>query len=153
MKRLLLPLGLLACVAIFQHGCKNVGAVVVTGLRTELTGIERTGDGTTTVSWRIVNPNVASYLLGHSNHKVFLNGTLVGTFAERDAMAVPAQNNAAKTSRLVVAGAAAEKLLTGAAGQGPVSYRVQSSLVVVIYGDSEEKGDLVSTGSVPVTTK
>ena len=153
MKRLLLPLCLAACVTIFQAGCKNVGTIVVTGLRTELTGIERAGDGATSVSWRIVNPNVASYLIGHSTHRVYLDGTFVGTFDEKDAMAVPAQNNAAKTSRLAVAGGAGDKRLAEAAGHGPTAYRVESNLIVVIYGDSEEKGDIVSSGSVAVTTK
>jgi hypothetical protein len=153
MKRFFLPLCLLACVTLFQHGCKNVGAIVVTGLRVELTGIERASDGTTQVRWSLVNPNIASYLIGHSKHKVFLNGTAVGTFAENDPTALPAQNSVAKTSRLVVAGTAAEKLIAEAAGHGPLSYRVDSNLLVVIYGDSEEKGDIVSSGSVSVTAK
>jgi len=68
-------------------------------------------------------------------------------------MAVPAQTNTNATGRLVVAGAEAEKLLASLAGQGPASYRVESSVIVVIYGDTEDKGDFVSTGSVRVTTK
>jgi len=153
MKRLLLPLCLLACVAIFQSGCKTGASIIVTGLRVELTGIERTADGATTVNWRVVNPNVAPYLIGHSSHKIFLNGTLVGTVAEKNAMAVPAQTNVNATGGLVVAGAEAEKLLASLARQGPASYRVESNVLVIIYGDTEEKGDFVTSGSVSVTTK
>ena len=153
MKRLLLPLCLLALVTIFQSGCKTGNSIVVTGLRIDLTGIERTADGTTTVNWRVANPNVTPYLIGRSTHKVFPNGSLVGTLTEKNAMAVPAQTNTNATGRLVVAGAEAEKLLASLAGQGPASYRVESSVIVVIYGDTEDKGDFVSTGSVRVTTK
>jgi hypothetical protein len=152
MKKFSLPLFLLVCGAFFQGGCTNAGTIVVVGLRIELTGIERAGDGSATVTWRVQNPNVAPYLVSRTTHKIYLNGTLVGTVKEDDAMAVPAQNNASKTSKLVLAGGA-DRLLADAAGHGPVSYKVDSTIVVVIYGDASEKGGLTGTGTVSVTNK
>jgi len=153
MKKFLLPLVLLAGAMIFQGGCTNAGKIVVLGLRIDLTGIERTADGTTTATWHIDNPNVAPYLLSTTNHKVFLNGTLVGTITDNTPMAIPTQSAASKTGKLVVAGPEAERILAAAIGHGPVSYRLETNLVVVLYGDSTEKGSLTGSGSVAVTAK
>lgn len=153
MKKCLLPLFLLVCGLVFPSGCNNTGTIIVVGLRIELTGIERAPDGTTTASWRVMNPNVAPYLLSRTSHKIYLNGTLVGTTTDTDPMAIPARNNAGKTSKLILAGPAAERLLAEAVGHGPVSYRVDSSLVVLIYNDSTEKSSLSGTGMVTVSSK
>jgi LEA14-like dessication related protein len=153
MKRFLLPLCLLLSGVFFQGGCTNAGTIVVVGLRVELTGIERSADGSATVTWRVQNPNVAPYLVARTNHKIYLNNTLVGSVDDREPMAVPAQSNASQTSKLVLAGAAADRLLADAAGHAPVSYKVDSKIEVVIYGDSSEKGGLTGTGTVAVTNK
>ena len=153
MKKAITPLILLACAVLFSSGCANVGAIVVTGLRVEVTGIERKADGTVNVSWQLVNPNVTSYLMAQVANRISLNGTLIGTTLDRDPMGVPANGNAAKTSKLTVAGPAASQILTAAAGHEPVNYRVESNLIIQIYGESTEKGDLVHSGTVTVTTK
>ena len=153
MKKCLLPLFLLVYGLVFQSGCNSNGTIIVVGLRIELTGIERTTDGTATVSWRVMNPNVAPYLLARTSHKIYLNGTLVGTTVDNEPMAVPARNNAGKTSKLILAGPAAGRLLAEAVGHGPVSYRLDSSLLVLIYNDTTEKSSLSSTGPVTVSSK
>lgn len=153
MKKFFLPLALLVCGVIFESGCTNASKIIVVGLRAELTGIERASDGSTTVTWHINNPNVAAYLVASTNQKIYLNDILVGSTDDPAPMAVPAQNKAGKTSKLIVAGPAADRLLGELAGHGPANYRVESSIVVVLYGDSSEKGSFTSTGSVAVTTK
>jgi len=152
MKKVLTPLILLACAVLFSSGCGNVGAIVVTGLRIELTGIERAADGAVSVSWQLANPNVTPYLMAQVTNKIYLNGSLVGTTLEKDPFAVPANGNIAKTNRLTLAGPAATQILMTAA-QGPVNYRLESNLIIQIYGDETEKGNLVQSGTVTVTSK
>lgn len=153
MKRLLTPVVLLVSALLLQCGCVNIGEVVITGLRIELTGIERATDGTVSASWRVVNPNVASYLVASVSSKIYLNGTLVGTTLSSDPLGVPAQGNAARSGKLTLAGPAAAQILTEAAAHGPVSYRVDSRLIIQIYGDETSKGDLSNSGSVTVVSK
>jgi hypothetical protein len=153
MKKLLTPLALLLGVLLFQAGCNNTGTIVVTGLRVEITGIERAADGTTTVTWNLANPNIVPYLLSRVSQKVFINDTLVGTTLDASAMAIPAQAHASRTSKLVLAGPAADRLLAAAAGQGPAAYRLETALSIQLYGEMIERGDISGAGSVTVTAK
>ncbi len=152
MKRLT-PLFLLASLGLLLCGCINNGALVVAGLRVELSGIERAADGTVSVSWRVVNPNIAPYLVAQVSHTIYLNGTLVGTIATNDPLGIPPQESAARSSKLVPAGPAADQILAAAVVHGTATYRVDSKLVIQIYGDDHEKGELSNSGSVTVTTK
>jgi hypothetical protein len=153
MKNYLTPLLLLVCGVLLLGGCVNTGAVVVTGLRVELTGIERAGNGSILVSWRVVNTNITPYLLARVSHKIYLNGTLAGTTLDTDPMGVPAQAHAAKSTKLTLASPAVKRILTEAAAQGSASYRVDSILTIQIYADADEKGELTNSGSVKVTSK
>lgn len=153
MKKFLAPLALLLGGLLFPAGCTNTGAIIVTGLRVELIAIERAGDGTVTLAWRMVNPNVTPYLIAEVSHKISLNGAPVGTTSDLQPMAAPAQNHADRTSRLTLAGAAAERLIADALSQGSASYRVESVLTIQLYGEMTEKGNLTGTGSVKVTGK
>ena len=154
MKKLLLPLLLLVSSGLFLAGCGSANSDTITaGLRVELTGIERTGDGTVTVAWQLVNPNVTPYLLDRVSHRIFLNGTLVGTTLDAKATAFPAQSTTSKTTKLTLAGPAAERLLAEAAAKGRAEYRVDTQVTVRLYSDMMEKSDLTHAGSVPVTAK
>jgi LEA14-like dessication related protein len=153
MKKLPTPLCLLAGVALFLGGCASVGDIVTTGLRVELTGLERTADGSVAATWRVVNPNVTAYLLATISNKIYLNGTLVGTAVSHDPLGLPPHGEAVQTGRLTLAGAGAEKILGEAAGHGPVGYKVDSLMVVEIYGEETEKGTVTHTGTVAVSNK
>jgi LEA14-like dessication related protein len=123
------------------------------GLQVELTGVNRAGDGRTQVSWRILNPNIVPYLVAQANHRIYLDGVLIGTVNDRDALAVPAQSKPERSSELKVAGSAAERALTAAVAAGSAAYRLDSSVMIRLYGDSTDKSELHSAGSVPVTAK
>lgn len=152
MKKLLTPLFLLLCGVLFLSGCSHGGSdVIAVGLNAELTGIERTGDGTVMVKWSMVNPNVASYLLSRVTNKIYLNGTFLGTTVDTDAMALPVQQSVSKVSKLTPAGPETARLLTEAAARGSAAYRVDSQLVILLYGETTEKAALTHSGSVPVT--
>ncbi len=148
MKKYFAPVLLLLLLA----GCSSNNTITV-GLKIELTGIARSHDGTTQVSWRIVNPNIVSYLVDETTHRIYLNGTLVGTTQENEAMAIPAQTNANRTTKLVTAGAAAERTLSEAIAAGTATYRTESIIIIRLYGDKTDKSSLTSAGKVPVTAK
>jgi hypothetical protein len=153
MKSLLPPLLWLACSALFLGGCSSYDKNIVTvGLRVELTKIERASDGTVSVAWHIVNPNVTPYLLARVANRIYLNGTLVGTTLDTNAIAIPAQTTTGKATTLTPASPAAQ-LITAAAAQGHADYRVETALTVQLYGEQTDDATLVNSGSVPVSTK
>jgi hypothetical protein len=151
MKKFLAPLFLLTLFAAFAAGCGSTGNIMV-GLKTELTGIDHTAGGTQ-VSWRLVNPNVVPYLVAKATHRIYLDGVLVGTIHDDETVAVPAQNNLDRRHPLQAAGPAAERALAAASAAGSASYRVESSLLIRLYGDTTEKTSLTSSGKVPFTGK
>ncbi|MDI1320421.1 MAG: hypothetical protein PSW75_09560 [bacterium] len=154
MKKLLTPLFPLLCSALFLAGCGHGGGdAIAVGLSAELTGIERASDGNVSVKWDMVNPNVSSYLLSRVTNKIFLNGTLVGTTVDAEAMALPAQRTVNKVSKLTLAGPDAARLIAEVAARGRAAYRVDSQLVILLYGDVTEKSALTHAGSVPVNGK
>jgi LEA14-like dessication related protein len=152
MKKFLTPFLLVSLLALLGTGCSSSNTITA-GLKVELTGIARAGDGTTRAEWRVVNPNVVSYLLAQSTHRVYLDGVLVGTITDKEAMALPANNHSARSTLLKSDGAAAERALTAAAAAKSASYRVDSNIVIRLFGDSTENSTLSSTGTVPVTAK
>jgi LEA14-like dessication related protein len=138
--------------ATLLSSCVDPGKIIATGLKVELTGIERAADGAVAVSWHVANPNIVPYLLSRETHKVYLNGTLVGTILDAEPLAVPANTNAGRISKLATNEAAA-RVLADAASTGSATYRVDSEITILIYDESKEKTDLRNTGTVPVRTK
>jgi LEA14-like dessication related protein len=152
MKKLLTPFFLVALCSAFLAGCSSTNTTTV-GLKVELTNVNRTADGRTQVAWRIVNPNVVSYLVAEASHKVYLNGVLVGTVRNRDAVAVPANATTEGVATLTMAGSGAEQALAAALAAGSAGYRTEVVLTIRLYGDTVDKGTLSTTGTVPVTAK
>ena len=62
MKKFLAPFFLAIWFTAFSAGCGS-GNTTTVGLQVELTGIARTSDGVTKLSWRVVNPNIVPYLV------------------------------------------------------------------------------------------
>jgi hypothetical protein len=153
MKRLPLPLLLLAALAAFGGGCQNVGELVVSGLHVELKTIQRHGTGATTADITLVNPNVVSYLIAGINAKVYLNGTFVGTLAQDVPLGLPKQSQLDQTATLKPAGAAAEQVLDEAAHHGTASYRLDTMLDIQVVGTKHERGEVTQSGTVAVTNK
>jgi hypothetical protein len=153
MKNFPYPAFLLALLAAFFASCTNTSRLVSTGLGVELTGIERAGDGAVAASWRVDNPNIVAYLLSRVSHKVYLNGTYLGTIVDEEPLAVPASTNSGRTSRLTGGDAAASRVLAEAIARGSANYRMDTQLVVRIYDETVEKASLASSGTVPVTAK
>jgi LEA14-like dessication related protein len=154
MKLFSTPRLLLTCCLVFLASCSTLeNRTIAVGLRVELTGITRTANGDTEVSWRLGNPNIVPYLLAETTHRIFLNGALVGELKNREAIAVPAQSSIEGTVRLVPAGAAAERVLNEALAAGSATYRTETELVIRLYGDETDKGKLIGSGTVKVTAK
>ena len=123
------------------------------GLKIELTGIERTGDGTLHVAWHVQNPNVFSYVLSKTSSKLSLNGTLVATLTDDAPLGVPAQSKAERTAVLKPANPAAATVIDQAVAQGSAAYRVDTVLTILLLDDKFEKVSITASGSVHVTAK
>ncbi|MEJ1974059.1 MAG: hypothetical protein WDM96_16870 [Lacunisphaera sp.] len=152
MKKWLAPLFVLT--ALFAlTACENTSAVVSRGLSITVTKIERSAGGSYDVTWQVVNPNVVAYAVDHSEHKLFLDGVLVGTVSRKSAQGVPPQAQAEGTDPLVLAGPAASDKLAQALAQGSANYRVESTIWVLLIDDDLSKSQLISTGTTAVTAK
>jgi hypothetical protein len=133
--------------------CSNTPAIIAGELQVALAKIERAGDGSVQATWVVENPNVVSYLISKSTHKVMLNGTLVGTIAQDTPLGVPAGNRVERTGLLVTAGPAAATIIDQALAQGSAAYRVDSSVILLILDDKYEKVHLTRSGTVAVVAK
>jgi LEA14-like dessication related protein len=152
MKSLPAPLSLLLLVTFFLAGCGGPNTTTV-GLKIELTRVVRQANGGAQVTWRVVNPNIVPYLLARATHHVYLDGVAVGTLDDSEALAIPAQTNQERTTTLAAAGTAAEQALAAAAKAGAATYRLDSNVIVRLYGDTVEKSELHGAGTVPVSGK
>lgn len=152
MKSFPAPLFLCLLLSAFLAGCHGASTVTV-GLKPELTSITRQSNGQTLVAWRMMNPNIVPYLLGRTNHRIYLNGVLVGTIEDREPLAVPAQTNQERTDTLVIAGPPGEQALAKAAAAGSATYRLETTVIVHLFGEETDKGELLATGNVSVAAR
>jgi len=152
MKKWITPILALAALIIVA-GCGTSAELISKGLRIAVTKIERSAEGSYAVSWQVENPNVVPYVVDHSEHKIFLDNVLVGTVSKKGRQGVPQQNKAEGIDPLVPAGPAAVEKLTQAIAQGQATYRVESTIWVLLSDDENSKSNLVSTGTVSVTAK
>ncbi len=152
MKKILFPL-LLAVVLVCGFTACGSPESLTAGLKLELTGIERAGDGTVRVMWSVQNPNVFSYVLDKTSHKLSLNGTLVGTITDNSRMGVPAQSHAERTGVLTPAKPPAAAVIDQAVNRGSAAYRLDSIVNVLLLDDKFEKRSLAASGTVTVTAK
>ena len=132
--------------------CSSKDTSGLTGLNVTLTGIERSADGSTQVRWQITNPNVVAYLVQGSSHKVWLDGSYVGTASLREPAGVARQSSHAQSAVLRME-RGGESALMAALGRGSASYRVESTLTITTYGDYREEFRTTATGTVPLTGK
>ena len=153
MKKFLTPFFLVTLLALVAGCNSSRNNNTTAGVKIELTGLARASDGSTRVSWRVANPNVISYLVSQATHRIYLNGVLVGTVKDREPLAVTAQAHTDVTSAMTSAGPAGDSALAAAASAGSAAYRVESAIVVQLYGEMIDKSDLTATGTVPVTAK
>jgi hypothetical protein len=141
MKRLLLPFLLLGLLVV-GAGCSSPGRPMA-GLSLELAALERGADGAVTATVRVVNPNLVAYNLLRTTHRVFLDGRAVGTLKYDQPTGVPAQNVAELRGRL--------ELEPGATvNAGTTAYRLESRLVLTLWGDRTEDAKLSAIGTVTV---
>jgi hypothetical protein len=153
MKRFLTPVFLLALLAALPVGCSNPAKLIAVGLKIEVTGIERAADGSIAATWQVDNSNVVSYLVSHASHKIYLNGTYLGTVKEEEPMAIPASAKAGRTSKLKDGDPSAARVVAEAAASGSGSYRIESVIIFRIYDDNVQRSELSGSGTAHVTAK
>jgi hypothetical protein len=152
MKKWITPFLVLAAL-LGLAACHNSNDTISRGLRIALTKIDRTAAGGYEISWQVENPNVVAYVVDHSEHKIFLNDVLVGSVVRKSRQGVPLQAKAEGVDPLILANPAAADKLAQLIGQGPVSYRIESTIWVLLAEDETSKSQLTSTGTVSVTAQ
>jgi hypothetical protein len=96
------------------------------------------------VTIRIINPNVVAYNVAKAEHRIHLNGRLLGTVKIDRPVGVPAQNSSAQQIGSI-------KLDAGATlPSGIAEYRMESELLLRLWGESTQDLELSSSGSVTV---
>lgn len=131
-------LGLLGLIS----GCSS-GTIATVGLRVEVESIQRDGNGGATATVRIVNPNLVAYNIDQATHRILLDGRLVGTLEAKRPLGIPAQNVGLHTGALTL-----DKGASLAAGSA--SYRLESKVVLRLYGERTEDAKLSGSGTVTV---
>lgn len=120
------------------------------GLKAELLSIERDGQGGATASLQLVNPNVVSYIVSESRHKVYVNNRYIGTATIKQPAGVPTRANVPQSGPISLERNAGEVL--DAAG-GSASYRLDSDLTIQLYGEIFEKHASAASGTIRIVTK
>lgn len=139
MKKLLAPV-LAALFALIAAACSSSS---FTGLGLELTSLERAADGAVTATVRITNTNVVAFNFPLARHTISLDGREIGTLVIETPTGVPSQTAVEQTGRV--------ELRRGAElSAGPASYRLESRIVVRLYGDRTENKQLGGSGTVVV---
>ncbi len=94
-------------------------------------------------SVRLINPTTVAYNVAGATHRVYLDERSVGTLEVNQPLGLPSQNVGLHTGRL--------SLEKGAMiPAGPASYRVESRVVLVLWGERQETVKLSARGSVTV---
>lgn len=141
MKNFLLSALWLGLVGLLASCSSTTNATV--GLRVELESIQRDGHGGATATVRIVNPNLVAYNIDRATHRIFLGDRLVGTLEAKRPLGIPAQNVGRHSGALA--------LDKGAAlAAGSASYRIESKVVLRLYGERTEDAKFSASGTVTV---
>jgi hypothetical protein len=148
-----IPLLLAVGALLGLTACTSDSTVISEGLGIEVLKIERSAAGNCEVSWRITNPNVVTYVLDRSTHKIFLDGVEIGTITQSKRMGVPARDSAAGVASLTPTSPVAIQKLADVVAAGSASYRVESSIWLLLIDDDLSRSQLVNTGKVPVTAQ
>ena len=152
MKKWITPFLILAAL-LGLAACQSSSEIISRGLHIAVTKIERGPTGAYEISWQVENPNVVAYVVDRSEHKIFVNDALVGSVARKARQGVPLQAKAEGVDPLILANPAAAEKLAQLIGQGPVAYRIESTIWVLLAEDETSKSQLTSTGTVSVTAK
>lgn len=141
MKNFLLSALWLGLVGLLASCSSGTNATV--GLRIELESIQRDGNGGAVATVRIVNPNLVAYNIDGATHRIYLGDRFVGTLEAKRPLGIPSQNVGLHSGTLTL-----DKSATLAPGS--TSYRVDSKVVLRLYGERTEDAKLTGSGTVTV---
>lgn len=150
MKKLLAPVFALLAVLLLG-ACTSRISISTAGLGISATKLEHLGNGDLRVTWTLRNPNIVAYVFTRSTHKLWLDGTEVGTVTSTARVGVPSLNQIEAGGILTPANPAARAAIERAAGAGSAAYRMESVLWLLVVDDKTEKVELHSSGTLPVT--
>lgn len=148
MKKFFAVFGVALLLTLFS-GCGSTKPGLL-GLKAELLTIELDGQGGAVASWQVANPNVVSYIVSESRHKIYVGGRYVGTAITKKATGVPPRANIPQAEPIALEKDAAGFLATAG---GTASYRVDSDLTIQLYGEIFEHHHSTAAGTVQVVRK
>lgn len=151
MKKPFALLLLASMVAALLAGCSNITPAFA-GLSATLAQLERDGSGRVQATVKFNNPNLAAYNVGKSVHRVYLDGTEVGTVNLDRPFGIPPQNAVAQDGELKLEGAGAAAL-QAAAARGSAAYRLETTTTFQLFGENKEVIKTSASGTVPVLAK
>lgn len=140
MRRLTAPLLLLCTLVLLGGGCSS--KLPPSGLEVELVKLDRAPDGVVTATLQFNNSAVLAFNIARSKHELYLNDRPAGTIDINEPLGLPQQRSLTQTGTLHVA--------PGGLPAGAASYRLESALTVLLYGDSKDTIKLSSAGTVQV---
>lgn len=150
MKKLLAPVFVLLAVLLLG-GCTSQIRISTAGVGISATKLERLGNGDLRVTWTLRNPNIVAYVFTRSTHKLWLDGTEVGTVTSTARVGLPSLNQVEAGGILTPANPAARAAIERAAEAGSAGYRMESVFWLLVLDDKTEKVALSSSGTVAVT--
>ena len=136
----LLALAFASVAVLFFASCSSPRFA---GLGLELTALDRAADGSVTATVRVVNSNVVAFNFSLSRHTLIVDGREIGELLISQPTGIPPQTAVEQTGTVT--------LKRGAElSAGPASYRLESRIVVRLWGDRTENADLKGSGNVVV---
>jgi hypothetical protein len=150
MKKLLAPVFVLLAVLLLG-GCTSQIRISTAGVGISATRLERLDNGDLRVTWTLRNPNIVAYVFTRSTHKLWLDGTEVGTLTSTARVGLPSLNQVEAGGILTPANPAAPAAIERAAEAGSAGYRMESVFWLLVLDDKTEKVALSSSGTVAVT--
>jgi len=145
MKKLVLAFLTAISLLFVVTGCMTTKRVVL-GLGLELTTLERASDGTVTATVTITNPNVVSYNIARATHRIFIADKFIGILNITSPTGLPVQQAATQSGTVTL-----ERGTSLPAGEA--RYRLESTLVMRLYGDNTQQQKTSGSGTVTITTK
>lgn len=139
MKKYLLALFALPLAALLT----SCGNSIKVNVGIELVSINRGQSGQGTAVVRFVNPTVVAYNFAQSTHQVWLDGKPAGVIEITAPLGLPAERSIEQEGKFT-----ADKGAT--LSPGNASYRIESRVLVTLWGDSTQNEKFGGTGTVVV---
>jgi LEA14-like dessication related protein len=120
------------------------------GINVSVAGLKSAAKTPATLTLHFANENVIAVGIDSSTHRLFLNGTFVGTAVNASPMGVQAMATATQDVPVKFDNLALVQQLAAAAGAGTTSYRLESDLLL-LAGDEKIRVKSIEQGTLDLS--